>query len=503
MEIDEIMKIRMDKRDALKAKGMNPYGGRFLGTEPIVKVLDGFAEEKPALIAGRIMSIRDHGKVFFLDLMDQSGRMQLFFKEAVLGEAWAMFRLLDIGDIIGAEGTLFTTKMGQKTLRVIKFTVLSKALMSPPIGKEKVEKEGAEIGEAAKKFYGLQDVDTRYRQRYVDMIANPEVRDVFVKRSRIVSYIRNFLDSRNFLEVETPMLQTQAGGARGRPFQSKHNAYNMDVFMRIAPELYLKRLLVGGLERVYEINRNFRNEGTSTRHNPEFTMLELYQAYGDMQDMMDITETLISSLAQEITGSCKVAYQGKTIDFTTPWKRVSFAGLIKEKFDIDPTDSAEKMLEKVKVRRPGNYKLDKLTKSAIMKIVEEILDEDATLDPVFFTDYFTFLCPLAKTDPENPALSKRFEFFIAGMEVGNAYSELNDPCEQRERLVEDLKDDPEASARSIDEDFVRALEYGMPPAGGLGIGIDRLVMLLTDSPSIRDVILFPLMKPLEEKKSDV
>jgi lysyl-tRNA synthetase class 2 len=481
MELDEIKRIRMEKRDALKALGQDPYGGRFLGTESVTAVLENFAEEKPALVAGRVMALRDHGKVFFGDLMDRTGRLQLFFKEAVLGEQWAAFKLVDIGDIIGAEGELFTTKMGQKSLRVKKLTMLSKSMMTLP-----------------EKWHGLKDIDIRYRQRYVDMIANPEVRDVFIKRSRIVTYIRNFLDTRGFLEVETPMLQTQAGGARGRPFQSKHNAYDMDVFLRIAPELYLKRLLVGGLERVYEINRNFRNEGVSTRHNPEFTMLEMYQAYGDMQDMMDITETLISALAKEITGDYKVQYQGHTIDFTAPWKRVSFAGLVKDKFDIDPDDTAEKMLEKVKARRPGNYKVAKFTKSAIMKIVEDVLDEDATMDPVFFTDYFTFLCPLAKTDPANVALSKRFEFFIAGMEVGNAYSELNDPEEQRVRLEEDLHDDVETGLRNIDEDFVRSLDYGMPPAGGLGIGIDRLVMLLTDSASIRDVILFPLMKPLEE-----
>ncbi|MBF0619636.1 MAG: lysine--tRNA ligase [Candidatus Omnitrophica bacterium] len=475
----------MDKRDALKAKGYNPYGGRFLGTEPTAQVLADFAEEKPALVAGRLMSLRDHGKVFFGDILDRTGRFQLFFKEAVLGEAWSAFKLLDIGDIIGAEGKLFTTKTGQKSLRVEKFTVLAKSLMTLP-----------------EKWHGLKDVDIRYRQRYVDMIANPEVREVFIKRSKIVSMIRNFLDTKGFLEVETPMLQTQAGGARGKPFQSKHNAYNMDVFLRIAPELYLKRLLVGGLERVYEINRNFRNEGVSTRHNPEFTMLELYQAYGDMQDMMDVAETLISTLAKEITGDYLVKYGEHTINFAPPWKRVSFAGLVKEKFDINPDDSAEAMMTKVKARRPGNYRVDKLTKSAIMKIVEEVLDEDATMDPVFFTDYFTFLCPLAKTDPENPALSKRFEFFIAGMEIGNAYSELNDPTEQRERLLEDLNDDTETGLRNIDEDFVRALEYGMPPAGGLGIGIDRLVMLLTDSPCIRDVILFPLMKPMEEKAQE-
>ena len=482
MEIDEIKQFRIQKLNALKAMGLNPYGGRVVGVVPVADVLAGFAEEKPAFTAGRVMAVRDHGKVFFVDLMDQTGRMQLFFKEAVLGEQWAVFKLLDIGDIISAEGLLFTTRMGQQSLRVLKFAVLAKSLMCLP-----------------EKWHGLKDVDIRYRQRYVDMIANSHVRDVFIKRSRIVSYIRNFLDTRRFLEVETPMLQTMAGGARGRPFQSKHNAYNMDVFLRIAPELYLKRLLVGGLDRVYEINRNFRNEGVSTRHNPEFTMLELYQAYGDMQDMMDITETLISSLAKEITGDYKVKFGEHTIDFSTPWKRVSFAGLIKEKFDINPEDTAEVMLSKVKVKRPGHYKLDRLTKSAIMKIVEEVLDEDATMDPVFFTDYFTFLCPLAKTDPANPALSKRFEFFIAGMEVGNAYSELNDPQEQRERLLEDLHDDTETGLRSIDEDFVRALEYGMPPAGGLGIGIDRLVMLLTNSLSIRDVILFPLMKPIDPK----
>lgn len=485
MEMDEIRRIRIEKRDALKALGQSPYGGRFPGAEPVTAVLANFAEEKPAIVAGRVMALRDHGKVFFGDLMDRTGRIQLFFKEAVLGEQWAAFKLVDIGDIIGAEGVLFTTKMGQQSLRVTRLTMLCKSMMTLP-----------------EKWHGLKDIDIRYRQRYVDMIANPEVRDVFIKRSRIVTFIRNFLDTKGFLEVETPMLQTQAGGARGRPFQSKHNAYDMDVFLRIAPELYLKRLLVGGLERVYEINRNFRNEGVSTRHNPEFTMLELYQAYGDMHDMMNITETLISTLAKEITGDYKVQYQGHTIDFTAPWKRVSFAGLVKDKFDIDPTDSAETMLQKVKIKRPGNYRVDKLTKSAIMKIVEEVLDEDATMDPVFFVDYFTFLCPLAKTDPANPALSNRFEFFIAGMEVGNAYSELNDSEEQRVRLEEDLQDDIETGLRNIDEDFVRALDYGMPPAGGLGIGIDRLVMLLTDSASIRDVILFPLMKPIEERRAE-
>jgi len=340
----------------------------------------------------------------------------------------------------------------------------------------------------------LKDVDIRYRQRYVDLIANPEVREVFIKRSHIISHIRAFLDGKNFLEVETPMLQPMAGGARGKPFKSKHNALDMDVYLRIAPELYLKRLLVGGLERVYEINRNFRNEGISTRHNPEFTMLEVYQSYGNFEDMMQITEELISSLVFKLYGTYKINYQGQEIDFTTPWERRSFAKVVKENFDINPEDTAEVMLDKVKAKKSGHVKLDKLTRSAIMKIVEDVLDEKQSANPVFMLDYFTFLSPLAKAKQDNPAVAQRFEFFIAGMEVGNAYSELNDPQEQYKRLVADLDDDVETGNRVIDEDFVRALEYGMPPAGGLGIGIDRLVMLLTDSASIRDVILFPLMK---------
>jgi lysyl-tRNA synthetase class 2 len=344
------------------------------------------------------------------------------------------------------------------------------------------------------KWHGLKDVDIRYRQRYVDMIANPEVRDVFIKRSHIISYVRSFLDGKGFLEVETPMLQPMAGGARGKPFKSRHNALDMDVYLRIAPELYLKRLLVGGLEKVYEINRNFRNEGISTRHNPEFTMLEVYQSYGNFEDMMQITEELISSLVYKLYGTYKIKYQGQEIDFKTPWERRSFAKMVKEHFDIDPEDTAEGMLAKVKAKRSGNIKVDRLTRSAIMKIVEEVLDEKATANPVFMLDYFTFLSPLAKAKKDNPAVAQRFEFFIGGLEVGNAYSELNDPQEQYKRLVADLEDDTETGNRVIDEDFVRALEYGMPPAGGLGIGIDRLVMLLTDSASIRDVILFPLMK---------
>lgn len=479
MEVDEIKRIRLEKLANLKEIGIDPYGGKFGPIDDIKGVLENFEEEKEVVLAGRLVAVRSHGKVLFGDLLDQSGKMQLFIKIGVVDES--IVKALDIGDIIGVKGTLFVTKMGQQSLRVVRIDVLSKSIMTLP-----------------EKWHGLKDVEIRYRQRYVDLIANADVKELFIKRSKIVTLIRKFLDDRSFLEVETPMLQPLAGGARGKPFKSLHNAYNMDVFLRIAPELYLKRLLVGGMERVYEINRNFRNEGVSTRHNPEFTMLEVYQAYGDYTDMMKLTEDLVSGLAKEITGSYKVMYQGREIDFTAPWERRSFAGVVKEKFDINPEDSAEVMLEKVKDKKGSKIKIDKLTRSAVMKIVEDVLEEDEIVNPVFFTDYFTFLCPLAKTMPDNPAVSQRFEAFVAGMEIGNAYSELNDPIEQQKRLLEDLDDDIETGNRCIDEDFINALEYGMPPAGGLGIGIDRLVMLLTDAASIRDVILFPLMKPQQK-----
>ena len=484
MEVDEIKEVRLGKLNALKEHDIYPYGGQFETSSGIQEALDLFEEGKAVTLAGRLVAVRSHGKVMFSDIQDQSGKIQLFIKsKELLVNDYEIVKALDIGDIIGIKGELFTTKMGQQSVRVSELKMLSKSLMTLP-----------------EKWHGLKDVEVRYRQRYVDLIANPDVRDVFIKRSKIVSYIRRVLDAKNFLEVETPMLQPMAGGARGRPFQSKHNAYDMDVFLRIAPELYLKRLLVGGMERVYEINRNFRNEGVSTRHNPEFTMLEAYQSYGDFNDMMNLTEELVAGAAKEITGSYIVPFNGNEIDFTPPWERRSFAGIVKEKFDINPEDDVDVMLQKVKAVKGEKVKIEKLTKSAVMKIVEDVLEEDKTLNPVFFVDYFTFLCPLAKTLPEQPAVSARFEVFVAGMEIGNAYSELNDPQEQRERLLEDLEDDIETGNRNIDEDFLNALEYGMPPAGGLGIGIDRLVMLLTDSPSIRDVILFPLMKPIETHK---
>jgi len=419
MEVDEIRRVRLDKLKKLEEHDIAPYGPCFNRTHSISEVLENFKEGKKVVIAGRFMANRSHGKVMFADLEDQSGKIQLFIKtKEITTNGFEIVKALDIGDIVGIKGVLFVTKTGQQSVRVSEIIFLSKSLLSLP-----------------EKWHGLKDVEIRYRQRYVDLIANKDVREVFVKRSKIITYIRLFLDKCGFLEVETPMLQPMAGGARGRPFKSQHNAYGMDVFLRIAPELYLKRLLVGGLERVYEMNRNFRNEGVSTRHNPEFTMLEVYQAYGDYEDMMKLMEDLISSLAKEITGSYKVAYQGKEIDFTPPWKRRSFAKTIKKKFDINPDDDAKTMLEKAKTHQSHKMKIEKLTRSAVMKIVEDMLEEEENINPVFFTDYFS---PLAKTTPENKAISQRFEVFIGGLEIGNAYSELNDPQEQRRRLTEDL-----------------------------------------------------------------
>ena len=475
MELDEIKRVRLEKLNNLRAEGLDPYAGGFVPLHTVAQALGAFSEGQEVALAGRLIANRSHGKVIFADIQDQTGKMQLFIKADDL----SIVKDLDIGDIIGVKGALFKTKTGQESVRVAQIQVLSKALMSLP-----------------EKWHGLKDVETRYRQRYVDLIVNKEVRDLFIKRSQIIRYIRSFLDARGFLEVETPMLQQMAGGARGRPFKSMHNAYDMEVFLRIAPELYLKRLLVGGLERVYEMNRNFRNEGISTRHNPEFTMLEVYQAYGNYEDMMKLTEDLVSSLVKEVNGSYQVTYQGKTIDFTTPWERRSFAKIVDEKFGIKPEDDAQTMLKKLGKNKAHSIKKgDRLTRSGVMKIVEEMLEEEEIVNPVFFTEYFTFLCPLAKTMPDNPGVSQRFEVFVGGLEIGNAYSELNDPIEQRKRLTEDLEDDEETGNRNVDEDFIHALEYGMPPAGGLGIGIDRLVMLLTDAASIRDVILFPLLKP--------
>jgi len=328
----------------------------------------------------------------------------------------------------------------------------------------------------------------------LDLIANDEVKKVFLLRSKIIKASRNFLDEKSFLEVETPMMHPIAGGAAGRPFKTHHNEYDLDLYLRIAPELYLKRLLVGGFDRVYEINRSFRNEGVSTKHNPEFTMLEVYSAYADFEEMMRLAEDLIIAVARDVLGNSSFVYQGKTIDLTPPWQRRSFSEMVKEKFDINASDEAPVMLKKLQEKGFAKDKA-RLTRSQINKIIEEVLEEDLSVNPTFITDYFTSLCPLAKTRKDNPLISERFELYVAGLEIGNAYSELNDPIEQRRRFEEEIKELNADEKKNVDDDYILALEHGMPPAGGLGIGIDRLVMLLTDQASIRDVILFPLLRP--------
>jgi len=450
----------------------------------IKEALDDFQEGRKVVFCGRITAKRSHGKAVFADLKDSSGKAQLYIKENIIGaDKFAVFEDVDIADFIGVKGELFKTHTGESTVKVEDFSVLSKSLRPLP-----------------EKWHGLKDVELRYRQRYLDLIANEEVAGIFRKRSQIIRSIRNFLDSRKFQEVETPMMHSIPGGAAGRPFKTFHNEYGMELYLRIAPELFLKRLLVGGMDRVYEINRSFRNEGVSTRHNPEFTMLEVYAAYSDCEGMMQLTEELITVAAKEVLGGLKLTYQGKEIDLSPPWQRRSFAQMVKERFDIAPSDETGVMLKKLKDKGFAKDNA-RLTRSQIAKIIEEILEQDMSAGPTFVTDYFASLCPLAKNRKDEPLVSERFELYIAGMEVGNAYSELNDPLEQKKRFEEEIKELDTQEKKAVDEDYVLALEHGMPPAGGLGIGIDRLVMLLTDAPSIRDVILFPLLR-LEKKDED-
>lgn len=479
MELDEIIQQRKAKLESFKAKQASLFGAIFASRIDIGEALQDFQEGKAVVLAGRITAKRLHGKVEFLDLKDSTGKIQLYIKADIVGldKFDILKEQIDIADFLSVKGELFKTHSAELSVKVEDFSLVAKALRPLP-----------------EKWHGLKDVELRYRQRYLDLIANEEVKKVFLMRSRIINAIRNFLDEKGFLEVETPMMHNIAGGAAGRPFKTYHNEYNQELFLRIAPELYLKCLIVGGLDRVYEINRSFRNEGVSTKHNPEFTMLEVYQAYADYEDMMQLTQDLIISVAKEVLKDTKISYQGKTVDLTLPWQKRSFAKMVKEKFDIDPDDEVSVMLKKLQKKNFAKDK-DRLTRSQVNKIIEEILEQEMSTNPTFVIDYFTNLCPLAKTKKDNPLISERFELYIAGLEVANAYSELNDPIEQRKRFQEEIKELESDEKKQLDEDYLLALEHGMPPAGGLGIGIDRLVMLLTDQPSIRDVILFPLLRP--------
>lgn len=473
-EVNEIIKERLNKLQALKDKGINPYGGKYSKSCDIKELSQNFEEGKETNIAGRIMAIRSHGKSSFIDIKDSTGRIQGYVKSDTLaGEGRLVFENLDIGDIVGLKGKTFKTRTGEPTINVSEITVLSKSVRPLP-----------------EKWHGLKDVEIRYRQRYLDLISNKGVKEIFELRSRLISHIRVFLDGKGFLEVETPMMQPIPGGAAAEPFKTHHKALGIDLYLRIAPELYLKRLLVGGFEKVYEINRNFRNEGISPRHNPEFTMLEVYAAYANYKDMMELTQGLILDVAKYLFGKYQIPYKDGEIDLSPPWAELTFREAIIKYAGIDY--KAEKDIRGVAKRLGLAIEEARLDEEVANKIFEKYA-EPKLISPTFVVDYPARLCPLSKKKPNEPDLAERFELFIGGQELANAYSELNDPLDQKARLEEQAQDDVEA--KMVDEDFVRALEYGMPPAGGLGIGIDRLTMLFANRDSIKDVILFPQMKP--------
>jgi len=485
-ELNEILRIRREKLRDLQDKGRDPFCiVRYDVTHKTKEIIDSFEEldGKTVSIAGRIMAKRGMGKTSFCDIQDRDGKIQLFVRINELGEeAYEEFKKLDIGDIIGVSGTVFKTRMGEISVKVHEYTLLSKSLRPLP-----------------EKFHGLKDTDIRYRQRYLDLIVNPEVKKTFILRSRIISAIRSFLDSRGFLEVETPILNLIPGGANARPFITYHNTLDLDMYLRIAPELYLKRLIVGGMEKVYEIGRMFRNEGMSIKHNPEFTLLEVYEAYTDYHGMMMLTEDLYVHIADTVLGTRKFEYQGHEIDLNLPWPRMTMTEAVKKYTGID-FDTIASDEEALALAKEKGLETDGLaTKGEILNLFFEEFVEANLIQPTFIMDYPVEVSPLTKRKPDKPELTERFELFITGREMANAYSELNDPIDQKERFLAQVRkrEQGDEEANMMDEDYVIALEHGLPPTGGLGVGIDRLVMLFTNSFSIRDVLLFPTMKPKE------
>ncbi len=475
----EFRRQRLAHLEALKAAGHRPFGRAFVRTGSLAEVRAGFAEGRPAALAGRVIAIREMGKSLFAHVQDGTDKFQLYVQKNAVGEeAFAAFRAVDLGDFLGAEGELFTTRTGEQSLKVLRWEPLAKALHPLP-----------------EKWHGLHDVELRYRQRYLDLIANPEVRRVFDLRSRLLSFIRRFLEGRGYFEVETPVLQAQAGGAIATPFETFYNALGQPMYLRIAPELYLKRLLVGGYDKVFELGKNFRNEGLDRSHNPEFTMLELYEAYGDMRTMMRLVEDLVSTAARELCGTLQVGKPGQApVDLTPPWRVAAYHDLVREKAGADwfekPVEAAREWARAQGLDIPAELNHAQITHEVYSKLIERTL-----LAPTFVTRLPAELVPLAKRCEDDPSVVDVFELVVRGRELAPGYSELNDPLDQRARLEEQAGGD----AGKLDEDFLRALEHGMPPAGGMGIGIDRLVMVLSGEESVRDVMLFPQMKLREPK----
>ncbi|EGL84183.1 Lysyl-tRNA synthetase [Caldalkalibacillus thermarum TA2.A1] len=488
-ELNDQLQVRRKKMQALREKGIDPFGQRFEQRDYSQDILDRYdhipkeeldPQEHEVQIAGRIMTKREQGKAGFAHIQDMKGRIQIYVRLDKVGEeAFELFKQADLGDIVGVHGTVFKTKRGETTVKAKTFVLLTKSLRPLP-----------------DKYHGLKDVEQRYRKRYVDLIINPEVKQTFVTRSRIIRAIRNYLDKLGFLEVETPTLHTIAGGAAARPFITHHNALDMELYLRIALELHLKRLIVGGIEKVYEIGRVYRNEGISTRHNPEFTMLELYQAYADFEDIMELTEKLIEHVALEVLGTTTITYGEHEINLATPWKRISMVEAIKETVGIDFSQQMSDEQARALAKEHGVEIEPHMTFGHIVNEFFEQKVEHTLIQPTFVYGHPLAISPLAKKNKQDPRFTDRFELYIVGREHANAFTELNDPIDQRERFEAQLAEREQGNeeAHSMDEDFIEALEYGMPPTGGLGIGIDRLVMLLTNAPSIRDVLLFPTMR---------
>lgn len=498
-ELNEFVKIRLEKLKSLREKGINPYPSAvFPQTHHSAEIANLYQhlqagehhEAEKVSMAGRLMTIRGMGKSSFAHLQDAKGRIQIYVRLDVVGESsYELFKTLDLGDILGVKGFPFKTKTGEVSIHVESFQLLSKSLHPLP-----------------EKWHGLTDVETRYRNRYVDLIVNAEVRKTFETRSKVVTAIRNHMDTQGFLEVETPMMHPIPGGAAARPFVTHHNTLDMDLFLRVAPELYLKRLLVGGFERVYEINRNFRNEGISIKHNPEFTMLEAYQAYGNNETVMALTESLLAEAAKTVGQALKIMVGGEELDFTPPYKRMTLLGALKELGGVDYSSiSVEELRHRVKGTNANVKHLEQLSKAELAYLLFGELVESKLIQPTFITDFPVEVSPLAKAKIDKPELTERFELFIMGREIANGFSELNDPVDQRRRFEKqvELRKAGDEEGMHLDEDYILALSYGMPPAGGVGIGIDRLLMLLTDSPSIRDVILFPLLRPRDDEEKVV